>query len=84
MAKKGTVFYFVAIILDQTQKLTVMAGHVLKCARRVFEIPDFYDDYNLLLKRKDIDLQHGPHQCLARAAAQGGGEDDQCLGASLP
>jgi hypothetical protein len=35
------VFYFVAIILDQTQKLTVMAGHILKYAKRVFGIPDF-------------------------------------------
>jgi len=35
------VFYFVAVILDHTQKLTVMAGHVLKWAKRVFGIPDF-------------------------------------------
>lgn len=35
------VFYFVAIILDQTQKLTVMAGHILKYAKRVFGIPYF-------------------------------------------
>lgn len=35
------VFYFVAIILDQSQKLSVMAGHVLKCAKRVFGISDF-------------------------------------------
>ena len=30
MALLLTVFYFVAIILDQSQKLTIMAGHVLK------------------------------------------------------
>ena len=41
MALLLAVFYFVAIILDQSQKLTVMAGHVLKCAKRVFGIPDF-------------------------------------------
>jgi hypothetical protein len=41
MALLLAVFYFVAIILDQNQKLTVMAGHVLKCAKRVFGIPDF-------------------------------------------
>jgi hypothetical protein len=41
MALLLAVFYFVAIILDQTQKLTVMAGHVLKYAKRVFGIPDF-------------------------------------------
>jgi hypothetical protein len=41
MALLLAVFYFVAIVLDQTQKLTVMAGHVLKCAKRVFGIPDF-------------------------------------------
>jgi hypothetical protein len=41
MALLLAVFYFVAVILDQTQKLTVMAGHVLKSAKRVFGIPDF-------------------------------------------
>jgi hypothetical protein len=41
MALLLAVFYFVAIILDQTQKLTVMAGYVLKNAKRVFGIPDF-------------------------------------------
>jgi len=41
MALLLAVFYFVSIILDQSQKLTVMAGHVLKCAKRVFGIPDF-------------------------------------------
>jgi hypothetical protein len=35
------VFYFVSTILDQSQKLTVMAGHVLRSAKRVFGIPDF-------------------------------------------
>lgn len=41
MALLLAVFYFVSVILDQTQKLTIMAGHVLKCAKRVFGIPDF-------------------------------------------
>lgn len=41
MALLLAVFYFAAVILDQSQKLTVMAGHVLKCAKRVFGIPDF-------------------------------------------
>ena len=41
MALLLAVFYFVAVILDQTQKLTIMAGYVLKCAKRVFGIPDF-------------------------------------------
>jgi len=41
MALLLAVFYFVAVILDQTQKLTIMAGHVLKSAKRVFGIPDF-------------------------------------------
>jgi hypothetical protein len=41
MALLLAVFYFVSTILDQSQKLTVMAGHVLKCAKRVFGIPDF-------------------------------------------
>jgi len=35
------VFYFVTVILDQNQKLTIMAGHILKSAKRVFGIPDF-------------------------------------------
>ena len=41
MALLLAVFYFVSIILDHSQKLTVMAGHVLKYAKRVFGIPDF-------------------------------------------
>ena len=41
MALILAVFYFVAVVLDQTQKLTIMAGYVLKCAKRVFGIPDF-------------------------------------------
>lgn len=41
MALLLAVFYFVSVILDQSQKLTIMAGHVLKCAKRVFGIPDF-------------------------------------------
>jgi len=41
MALLLAVFYFVAVTLDQTQKLMVMAGHILKSAKRVFGIPDF-------------------------------------------
>ena len=41
MALLLAVFYFVSVILDQTQKLTIMAGHILKSAKRVFGIPDF-------------------------------------------
>lgn len=41
MALLLAVFYFVAVILDQSQKLTIMAGHILKSAKRVFGIPDF-------------------------------------------
>lgn len=41
MALLLVIFYFVAVVLDQTQKLTIMAGHVLKSAKRVFGIPDF-------------------------------------------
>jgi hypothetical protein len=41
MALLLAVFFFVSVILDQSQKLTVMAGHVLKYAKRVFGIPDF-------------------------------------------
>jgi hypothetical protein len=35
------VFFFVSVILDQNQKLIIMAGHILKNAKRVFGIPDF-------------------------------------------
>lgn len=41
MALLLVVFYFVAVIIDQTQKLTIMAGHILKSAKRVFGITDF-------------------------------------------
>lgn len=41
MALLLAVFYFVAVVLDQSQKLTIMAGHILKSAKRVFGIPDF-------------------------------------------
>lgn len=41
MALLLAVFYFMAVILDQSQKLTIMAGHILKSAKRVFGIPDF-------------------------------------------
>ncbi len=41
MAFLLAVFYFVAIILNKSQKLTIMARYVLKCAKRVFGIPDF-------------------------------------------
>ena len=41
MALLLAVFYFSAVILDQNQKLMIMTGHILKCAKRVFGIPDF-------------------------------------------
>ena len=41
MALLLAVFYFVSVILDQSQKLTIMTGHVLRSAKRVFGIPDF-------------------------------------------
>ena len=41
MALLLAVFYFIAVILDQSNKLTILAGHVLKSAKRVFGIPDF-------------------------------------------
>jgi hypothetical protein len=34
------VFYFIAVILDQNQKLVILSGHILKSAKRVFGIPD--------------------------------------------
>jgi hypothetical protein len=41
MALLLAFFYFVEVILDQSQKLTVMTGYVLKIAKRVFGIPNF-------------------------------------------
>jgi len=41
MALLLAVFFFITVILDQNQKLTIMAGHILKSAKRVFGIPDF-------------------------------------------
>ena len=35
------VFYFIAVKLDTDQKLKIMAGHVLKQAKRIFGVPDF-------------------------------------------
>jgi hypothetical protein len=40
MALLLAVFYFIAVILDQNQKLTILAGHILRSAKRVFGIPD--------------------------------------------
>lgn len=34
--------YFAAVVLDTGAKLKVMAGHILKAAKRVFGIPDFH------------------------------------------
>jgi len=34
--------YFSAVVLDTRSKLRVMAGYVLKAAKRVFGIPDFH------------------------------------------
>ena len=41
MALLLAVFYFISVILDQSQKLNIMAGYILKSAKRVFGIPDF-------------------------------------------
>ncbi|MEW6715563.1 MAG: hypothetical protein AB1306_10795 [Nitrospirota bacterium] len=36
------VAYFAAVLLDTASKLKVMAGHLLKVAKRVFGIPEFH------------------------------------------
>ncbi len=36
------VTYFAAVVLDTGAKLKVMAGQVLRVAKRVFGIPDFH------------------------------------------
>lgn len=35
------VFFFISVVLDQSQKLTIMAGHILKNANWVFGFQDF-------------------------------------------
>lgn len=34
-------FYFLAVILDSSQRLRIMAGLILRSSKRVFGIPDF-------------------------------------------
>ena len=34
--------YFASVVLDTKAKLKVLAGHVLKAAKRLFGIPDFH------------------------------------------
>ncbi len=41
MQKIYTYINLLGGILDQTQKLTFMNGHVVKCVERVFGVPDF-------------------------------------------
>ena len=41
MALVLLVFYFLAVVLDNNQKLKLLAGHVFAAAKRVFGIPDF-------------------------------------------
>lgn len=35
------VFYFMAVKLDTSAKLSIMSGYILKAAKRVFGVPDF-------------------------------------------
>jgi hypothetical protein len=37
----SAVIYFTAVVLDTQQKLKIMAGYVLRAAKRIFGIPDF-------------------------------------------
>lgn len=41
MALVLAVFYFMAVKLDLSAKLTIMSAHILKAAKRVFGVPDF-------------------------------------------
>jgi len=56
MALVLLVFYFLAVVIDNTQKLKLLARHVLTAAKRVFGIPDFGyyalgDGISAILKR---------------------------------
>jgi len=57
------VFYFIAVVLDSSQKLKIMVGYILRQAKRVFGIPSFKyyavgDGMSAILKRlpKKINL----------------------------
>jgi len=41
MALLLAVFFFISVVVYLSQKLSIMAGHTLKNAKRVFGIPDF-------------------------------------------
>jgi hypothetical protein len=41
MALLLIAFHFLAVVLDTGQKLKILAGHILRSAKRVFGIPDF-------------------------------------------
>lgn len=41
MALLLVVFYFIAVVLDKSQTLKIMTGHLLRHAKRVFGIPNF-------------------------------------------
>ena len=41
MALLLVVFYFIAVMIDASQTLKIMTGHLLRQAKRVFGIPNF-------------------------------------------
>ncbi len=66
------VAYFAAVLLDTASKLKVMAGHLLKVAKRVFGIPDFHY-YCIADGLTSIFMRHPGRivSPLSKAAAQG-------------
>ena len=64
--------YFAAVLLDTASKLKVMAGHLLKAAKRVFGIPEFHY-YCIADGLTSIFMRHPGRilKPLLQAAAQG-------------
>lgn len=65
MALVLAVFYFMAVKLDLSAKLTIMSGHILKAAKRVFGVPDFKyyamsDGISTIFNRSPVKYETSP------------------------
>ncbi len=69
MALVLAVFYFMAVKLDMSSKLTIMSGHILKAAKRVFGVPDFKyyamsDGIKTIFNRSPAKFETSPFESL--------------------
>jgi hypothetical protein len=65
MALLLIVFYFISVILDGSQKLRIMIGHILKQAKRIFGIPNFHyyaigDGLSTIFNRFPLSYRESP------------------------